>query len=58
MTADTITIGKLADLATLLDLSAASMRRLHQSAIDGDVGPQEAAAEVAEIIASINAFQS
>ena len=56
MTADTITPSRLYDIAAALQIAADSARLLALVADAGDVTPAEAADEVAEIIANINAL--
>jgi hypothetical protein len=53
MNADNATIDRLLNLSISLEIAAQAIRRLHLSAITGDVGPAEAAAEVNETIATL-----
>ena len=56
MTADTMTASRLYDIAAALKIAADSAHLLALVADAGDVTPAEAADEVAEIIANINAL--
>lgn len=55
MTADDITIDRLADLQTVLAIADKTVWRLQLSAHCGSIDPAEAAAILTETLANINA---
>ena len=55
MKSDTITIERIETLATITRMVWERIAAIRQEVIDGDTTPGEAAAEINEIIANINA---
>lgn len=55
MTAHTITTASVQTLQVILLVAADRLAALHTEAAAGEIAPAEAAAEIAEIIANINA---
>ena len=55
MTADTITLERIAALGTVAKIASDSLDRLLTDVSRGNVGPEEAAAEINEILANLNA---
>ena len=53
MTADTITVSRLNDLAAILEVATETVWRMHTEAVAGTISPAEAAEIINETIANI-----
>jgi len=56
MNGDTITTAQIADLALFLRLASESMERTWREATEGEITTNQAAADVREILANVNAL--
>lgn len=56
MTADTITTERIAEVALFLAMAAESVQRLWRDSISGEVTSEQAAADLAETMANLNAI--
>ena len=55
MTANSITIERIETLAEITRMAWERLADIRQESIDGDISPEEAAAEISEILANLNA---